>query len=81
MKPETPRSEIHSVQHTCLGQRWGGTGRQESGLRWRWRGEGPEPYLMGPGLSHSSMELPWQADHGPVGRGSAGPEDPASPPA
>lgn len=47
VKPETSRSEIHSVQRTCLGRGWGVTGRQESCLPWRWRGEGPEPYLMG----------------------------------
>lgn len=73
VKAERSRSEIRSVQHTCLGA---GPGRDWKAIQpsdGGGVGEGPELYLMSPSLSHSRAELPWQANHDLVGRGSAGP--------
>lgn len=53
VKPERYCDEIHSEPRTCLGAGLGGAGRRQSLLRWRWCGEGPGLYLMGPRLSHS----------------------------
>lgn len=60
VKPAQSCIEIHSAQRTCPGPgREGSAG--DSGSCGGGGCEGPEPYLMGPGLSHSKADGGWWA--------------------